>query len=85
LHKTAQLSLYGDKIIIEADGETYNFDFEQLNAVTVLGKNKLNIYVNDKIYQIKGGKRFNALKYVNIFHRAFNIRKGIEDGKFLGI
>ena len=85
LHKVAQISLYGDRIVVEADEKTYNFEFEQLGAVTVLGKNKLNIYTNDKLYQIKGSKRFNALKYVNIFHRAFNIREEIEDGKFLGI
>ena len=85
LHKAAQISLYGDRIVIEAEGETYKFDFEQLGAVTVLGKNKLNIYIKDKLYQIKGSKRFNALKYVNIFHRALNIRKGLESEKFLGI
>ena len=85
LHKAAQISLYGDRIVIEAEGETYKFDFEQLGAVTVLGKNKLNIYIKEKLYQIKGSKRFNALKYVNIFHRALNIRKGLESEKFLGI
>ena len=85
LHKTAQISLYGDRIVIEADEKTYNFEFEQLDAVTVLGKNKLNIYAKDKLYQIKGSERFNALKYVNIFHRAFNIRKGLESETFLGI
>ena len=85
LHKVAQISLYGDRIVIDADGITYNFEFEQLGAVTVLGKNKLNIYTKNKLYQIKGSKRFNALKYVNIFHRAYNIRKGLESETFLGI
>ena len=85
LHKVAQISLYGDRMVIDADGITYNFEFEQLGAVTVLGKNKLNIYTKDKLYQIKGSKRFNALKYVNIFHRAYNIRKGLESETFLGI
>ena len=85
LHENVQISLYGDRVVIDADTATYEFDFEQLGAITVLGKNKLNIYTKDKLYQIKGSKRFNALKYVNIFHRAYNIRKGIQDGKFLGI
>jgi len=41
--------------------------------------------LGDKIYQIKGGKRFNALKYVHIYHRYKNIVKGDQDGKFLGL
>ena len=38
-----------------------------------------------KIYQLKSDKRFNALKYVHIFHRYKNIVKGDPDVKFLGL
>ena len=58
---------------------------ESLIPTSVLGRNKLNIYYKDKIYQIKGDKRFNALKYVHLSHRSENIRKGQEDVKFLGL
>ena len=54
-------------------------------AVTVLGRNKLNVYHGKKVYQFKGGKRFNALKYVHIYHRFRNISRGDADGKFLGL
>ena len=37
----------------------------------LISKNKLNIYYKDSLYQIKGEKRFNALKYVNIFYKYF--------------
>ena len=37
------------------------------------------------VYQIKGNKRFNALKYVNICYRCKNILKGDENGEFLGL
>ena len=78
------IRLYGDKVAIDfPDGEQV-FDFEESN-LTVLGRNKLNIYHKDKIYQIKGDKRFNALKFVQISHRCQNIRKGQENVKFLGL
>ena len=51
----------------------------------MLGKNKVNIYYKDKVYQLKGSERFNGLKYVNVFNRYKNIREGNEDVKFLGL
>jgi len=45
----------------------------------------LGVAINILIYQLKSGKRFNALKYLNIYHRFDNIRKGEENGKFLGL
>ena len=79
------LSLYGNRLEIQANGETTAYSFDEISAVTVLGKNKLNVYHGDKIYQIKGSKRFNALKYVHIYHRYRNIVKGDGNGKFLGL
>ena len=87
LCKDARLSLYGDRLEIEGEGVSLDLAFDGLQAITVLGKNKLNVYHNDKIYQIKGDKRFNALKYVHIYHRYKNMIKGETDGKlqFLGL
>ena len=81
LKKEAQVCLYGDRITI--DGEEY--PFHRLGTVTVLGKNKLNIYDGKDILQLKGSKRFNALKYVNFSHRYKNITTGDQNGKFLGL
>ena len=86
LHEEAWLSLYGNRIVITgSDGTEMNFPFNEVSAVTVLGKNKLNIYHGTKVYQIKGDERFNALKYVNIFYRNKSISKENEHGKFLGL
>ena len=85
LCENAEVSLYGTRIILKLPNETLDFDFEETAAVTVLGKNKLNIYHGEKIYQIKGSKRFNALKYVHIYHRHKNIVKGEADVKFVGL
>ena len=51
----------------------------------MLGKNKLNIYVGKRVFQLKSDKRFNALKYVNIFYRYQQIKKGDKNGEFLGL
>ena len=84
ISKESNLRLYGDRVEVEFPDGVKTFDFESSN-LTVLGRNKLNIYYKNKIYQIKGDKRFNALKYVHLSHRSENIRKGQEDVKFLGL
>ena len=81
LKKEAALCLYGDRITI--DGQSYPFD--ELSAITLLGKNKLNVYTGSDILQLKGSKRFNGLKYVNFIHRWKNIRKGEPYDQFLGL
>jgi 1-acyl-sn-glycerol-3-phosphate acyltransferase len=92
VQKGVQLRLFGDRMEADAGGIDGSngtggtvFRFEDTDAVTVLGKNKLNIYHEGKIWQLKGDVRFNALKYVNLFNRYHNIRKGNPNGKFLGL
>lgn len=85
IQKGARIRLYGDRIVISFNAEELVFPFDTTSAVTVLGKNKLNIYGTDKIYQLKGDERFNALKYVHIFHRCRNILKGDTNEQFLGL
>lgn len=80
LKKSATLRLYGDRITV--DGR--EFPFASV-AITLLGKNKLNIYDGDEILQIKGSKRFNALKYLNFYHHHKNLTTGDHHGKHLGL
>ena len=86
LRSGASIALYGDRIVIDEGTETeWVLPFEELSAVTVLGRNKLNIYCGKQVWQLKGNKRFNALKYVHIYHRHKNIIRGDINGKFLGL
>ncbi len=85
LCKDAEITLCGDRITARGEGVDLTFPFDEASAVTVLGKNKANIYHGGKIYQLKGSKRFNALKYVHIYHRYKNIIKGDENEQFLGL
>ncbi len=83
LMKQAQLMLYGDRFEVRGK-QIIIMPFDEIVAVAVLGKNKLNIYHGDKLYQIKSDKRFNALKYVNIYYHYKN-QKEDQNGKFLGL
>ena len=85
LDEDVQLCLYGDRITLKGAKTDLLVPFDSAQAVTVLGRNKLNMYLDGDVYQIKSGKRFNALKYVNFFHRYKNCKEGNEDGKFLGL
>ena len=81
VEKGVKVCLYSDRITL---GERV-FLFAETGAVTVLGRNKLNIYFGERVYQLKGSKRFNALKYVNFYHHDQNQTEGKEDGEFLGL
>ena len=86
LRDAAQVELYGDRIAIDADGsDPLILPFAEITAAAVLGRNKLNIYHGDRVYQFRGDKRFNALKYVNLYYRHKNVSKGEPYGEFLGL
>lgn len=84
IRKSVQVRLYGDRVEIDAD-EPIVLRFSDLRAATVLGRNKLNLYAAERTYQLRGDKRFNALKYVNLCYSSKKIDRGDKDGKFLGL
>lgn len=81
LKENATVRLYGDRITVD----DRVFAFDALDAVVVLGKNKINLYAGNELLQLKGSKRFNALKYVHFFHKYKNMKSGDIHGKFLGL
>jgi hypothetical protein len=81
IRENAEISFFGDGISL--NGERY--DLDSISAIAVLGRNKLNIYHGEKIYQMKGDKHFCALKYVQMYHRYNNIKKGDDNVQFLGL
>ena len=87
--KNATVCLFGDKIVVKYKTKTgvtdFVMDFNDVSVVTVLGRNKVNVYHRDQVYQIKGDKRMNALKYVNIFYRTKYLKGENEDAGFLGL
>ncbi len=86
LSKSASFALYGDRVAVDQEnGQILTLSFDEIYAAAVLGRNKLNLYHRSGLYQVKGDKRFNAIKYVNLYFRYKNIKDGKEDGKFLGL
>ena len=85
LDKNATLTLFGDRYEIETATEKHVFPFANISTVSVLGKNKLDFYTGDKVYQIKGDKRFNAVKYMHFYFRTSHVLKGDLYDQFLGL
>ena len=88
ISENVEISLFGDRIDVSGEDANFVFLFDDIRAITVCSKNKLNLYYGDKVYQITGGERFNALKYVNLVFRYRNIKKaekGEEHVEFLGL
>ena len=84
LAENVELKLYGDRLEMTG-GIEKTFAFKDLSAITILGKNKLNIYHDDMVYQIQGDKRFNGLKYLHLYHRYKNMTSEVQNGSFLGL
>ena len=78
------LDLYGDRMMFSGSF-TKTFRFDEIQNITILGKNKLNLYHGDSVYQIQADKRFNALKYLHLYHRYKNLTSEVPNGRFLGL
>ncbi len=85
LAKEIKIELYPTRVTLNGGNISLDMPYSDIFTMACLGKNKLNIYFDGRIYQIKGDKRFCALKYMNIYYRYKNIQKGDSDGRFLGI
>lgn len=85
LEKNVAVSLYGNRIVLKGNTTAMDLSFDEVHAVTVLGRNKLNIYIGKELYQLKSNPHFNALKYVNMFYRYKNFKSGNENDTFLGL
>lgn len=83
LAKEATLKLYGDRITVSTD--MGDVSFENVKGMSCMGHNKLNIYINEDMYQVKGDKRFNALKYLHVFYHYEAVKKGEPNDEFLGL
>ena len=86
LAKDLTASLYHDRVVLSGEGrEDVVFLFDEVSAITALGRTKINIYRDKEVYQLAGDERFCGLKYVNLHYRYRNMDKENYDGKFLGL
>jgi 1-acyl-sn-glycerol-3-phosphate acyltransferase len=86
LREDSEIKLYGNRIVVDESKESsLVLPFDEVSAISVLGRNKVNIYHDKHVYQLKSDKRFNALRYVNMFYHYKNISKGETNEQFLGL
>lgn len=82
ISEEGEIAVFDDRYELSYGGERTVIPFSDVLAATVLGRNKLNIYVGARITQIKADRRFNALKYMNVYYRQ---KEGNDNAEFLGI
>ena len=76
--------LAGDRVAIDKDNLVVSgksgqavYPLKDITAVTMVGKKKFNFYYDGKILQVKGDKRFCAIKYVHIFDGIRQLESGL--------
>ena len=81
IFENANISLFGDRYVISSSTGELTISFSDVTAVTALGKNKLNIYVGDMIYQLKSDCHFNPLIFMNVYYVFVNANKKEEQNE----
>ena len=93
LIERGRVRLYPDRLCVTDDGGAENevvFPLADVRALSCIGKNKCNVFCQNHIYQLKGSRSFNALKYVNAYYHVKNSSKegngkNAEGTEFLGL
>lgn len=84
LAKEATFVLYPNRYEIKTEEKTTVIAFDDIISAGIFGRNKMNFFTKENIYQIKADARFNALKYVQFFYKYKNEKENKNNG-FLGL
>ena len=82
VQKKTPVSLFGDRVEIGDGDARMVLSYDDIKAMACVAGHKLNIFYRDTIYQLKGDKSFNALKYCQIYYHAKYCREEHIDGEF---
>lgn len=82
LQSDAEVSLYGDRLEIDMPEKNMVLPFDEIKAMACIADHKLNIFHENRIYQLRGKAGFNALKYCNFFYHAKFVKETHKDGEF---
>ena len=87
LKSQAPIGLFADRLEIGSGQDMTVLAYDDIKAMACIGGHKLNIFYKDRIYQLKGDRSFNALKYCHIYYHAKYNKDGHTDGtfQFLGL
>ncbi len=86
----AKVYLYKDALVIKyqekKEEKEFRYAYDDIDTLTVLGKNKINFYYEDKLFQFKGDESMNALKFAHFYFHYKNIKENnLSDNEYLGI
>ncbi len=86
LRRAADIALYGDRVAIgEGSGDELVLPFADMEAASLQILNKLNLCMDSgDVYQIRGGTRFNAMKYINFCYRNHQLSGRNSEPDYLG-
>ena len=76
------MKIFNNRFSFETNEGLKEFLFEEITAVTLVGKKKMNIYVGDETYQVFNTPKTNLLKYMHLFYIIKNVGGNYE---FLGL
>ena len=79
-----KMELYNDHFKFVLSKEELIIKFEEIEGITLVGKKKMNIYANDKTFQVLYDDKINFLKYMHTYYIIKNKKVGNENG-FIGI
>lgn len=73
-----KLSITKKDIILKCLESCHRFKLSSIDTMTIIGKHKLNFYIENRTYQLKGRSSLNVLKYMQIYYRI----KGVSNELF---
>ena len=79
-----KIEMYGTYLKFSNEKDELVIKFDEIDAITMVGKKKMNIYVGDKTYQIFKTSKTNLLKYLHMYYIIKNKKTG-GNYAFLGI
>ena len=79
-----KIQLFNNCFKFILDTQEMILSYDDIYAITLLGRKKMNIYFQDKVYQLYKDKKTNLLKYMHTYYVIKNKKEGVSNG-FLGI
>ena len=79
-----KMQLFNDCFKFILEDKELLLSYDDIYAVTLLGRKKMNIYYKDKVYQLYKDKKTNFIKYMHTYYIIKNKKEGVSDG-FIGI
>ncbi|MBR2974967.1 MAG: 1-acyl-sn-glycerol-3-phosphate acyltransferase [Clostridia bacterium] len=82
-----KVKIFADRFEFALQKQVVTIPFDKIQAITMVGKKKMNIYFDGKTYQTFGDKRLNLIKYMHLFYTVKNKQEGLDYGSkgFMGL